>query len=163
MIGVQTCKQHFLIAGNIFVHEDEYIITTILGSCVSVCLWDALTKIGGINHYMLPFWNGQGLASPKYGSIAIPKMIEKMLELGSSKRRLQAKIFGGGEVLKVTSAAMNIGDRNIFLAQDILEKSGIPIVGSDVGGKTGRKIVYDIRTGSVYVKKLQNQIDDIRI
>jgi chemotaxis protein CheD len=163
MMDIKIDKQHFLMSGNIFVHEDPYIITTVLGSCVSVCLWDSLTKIGGINHYMLPFWNGEGLASPKYGSIAIPKMVDKMVELGSAKRNLRAKIFGGGEVLRITNAVMNIGERNVFLAQDMLERENIPVVGSDVGGKTGRKIIYDIRTGSVYVKKLVKQIDDIKI
>jgi chemotaxis protein CheD len=163
MTDVQTDKQYFLTSGNIFVHEDAYVVTTVLGSCVSVCLWDPLTKIGGINHYMLPFWNGEGLASPKYGSIAIPKMVDKMLELGSAKRNLRAKMFGGGEVLRVTGAVMHIGERNVLLAQDMLEQANIPIVASDVGGQTGRKIIYNTQTGSVYVKKLIHQIDDVKI
>ena len=163
MIDVTADKRHFLMSGCIFVHTDSYIVTTILGSCVSVCIWDRVTKIGGINHYMLPFWNGEGLASPKYGSIAILKMVEKMLVLGSAKKDLQAKIFGGGEVLTVTNALMNIGERNIILARDILMKENIPIVNADVGGKTGRKIIYDTYTGDVFVKKLHRQIDDIKI
>lgn len=151
------------MSGSIFVHQEAYIVTTVLGSCVSVCLWDPAKKIGGINHYMLPFWNGEGLASPKYGSIAIPKMIEKMIELGTLKRNLQAKIFGGGEVFGKPNAVMNIGERNIFFAQSVLEREHIPIISADVGGKTGRKIVYDLYTGCVLVKKLNTQIDDVRI
>lgn len=163
MMDIKNKKQYYLMSGSIFIHEEAYIVTTVLGSCVSVCLWDTVKKMGGINHYMLPFWNGEGLASPKYGTIAIPKMIEKMIELGSFKRNLQAKIFGGGEVFGKSNAAMNIGARNILIAQDVLERERIPIMSSDVGGKTGRKIVYDLYTGSVLVKRLHMQIDDIKI
>ncbi len=163
MTSIDTSQHYFLQSGCIFASNDPQIVTTVLGSCVSVCLWDAEKKIGGINHYMLPLWNGEGLASPRYGSIAIPKLIEKMLELGADKKNLRAKIFGGGEVFWVTNAVMNIGERNIILAQDMLEDEEIPIVSSDVGGKTGRKIIYNTGTGNVLMKKLNKQIDDIKI
>jgi chemotaxis protein CheD len=155
-------KHHFLLSGRIFVHGDAYSVTTVLGSCVSVCLWDPISKTGGMNHYMLPLWNGEDLASPKYGSIAITEMIEKMIRLGSDKRDLRAKIFGGGEMLRVTNAALNVGERNVLLAYGVLEKENIPIVGADVGGKIGRKIIYDLRTGDAFVKRL-SQIEDIII
>jgi len=163
MINIETDNRHFLMSGSIFVHEDAHVVTTILGSCVSVCLWDPVKKVGGINHYMLPLWNGEGLASPKYGSIAIPVMVEKILELGSSKRNLQAKIFGGGEVFGVSSSTMHIGERNIILARDMLEMEKIPVVNFDVGGNIGRKIVYDTGTGSVLVKKFNKKIDESNI
>jgi chemotaxis protein CheD len=163
MTNLNNDKRYYLMAGGIFIHQDAYIVTTVLGSCVSVCIWDSAKKMGGINHYMLPFWNGEGLASPKYGTIAIPKMIEKMIELGSVKRNLQAKIFGGGEVFGKPNALMNIGERNILIAQSLLEKEHIQIVSADVGGMAGRKIVYDLFTGNVFVKKLNKQIDDIKI
>lgn len=154
---------HYLLPGNIFAHADPHIVTTVLGSCVSVCLWDQIRRIGGINHYMLPLWNGDGLASPKYGNIAIEKLLEKMLNLGSLKGNLKAKIFGGGVVLKISNGVLNVGERNIILAQDMLRQEGIPIISSDVGGQTGRKILFNTLTGGVLMKKLNRQIDDIRI
>lgn len=154
---------HYLLPGNLFAHSHSHVVTTVLGSCVSVCLWDPGKKIGGINHYMLPLWNGEGLASPKYGNIAIDKLIEKMLELGCERRSLRAKVFGGGEMFRVTNAVMNIGERNIVLAQDVLSDKKIPIIASDVGGKTGRKLIYDTGTGAISMKRLTRQIDDIRI
>ncbi len=155
---INSHKQYFLLSGSIVARKDPCVITTILGSCVSVCLWDPSSKIGGMNHYMLPFWNGEGLASPKYGSIAVPKLIEKVLHLGAARKNLQAKVFGGGEVLSVTNSVMNIGERNILFARDILEKERIPIISADVGGDSGRKIVFDICTGSVFVKKILKKL-----
>jgi chemotaxis protein CheD len=111
---------------------------------------------------MLPFWNGKRIASMKYGSIAIPTIIEKMIELGSVKKNLQAKIFGGCAVLGRPNSAMNIGEGNIIIAKSILIKEQIPIICEDVGGTRGRKIVYDLFMGTVLVRKLNNQIDDIK-
>lgn len=154
---------HYLLAGNLFAHQEPHVVTTVLGSCVSVCLWDCLARRGGINHFMLPLWNGEGLASPKYGNIAILKLIERMRELGSEKRNLRAKVFGGGIVLNVTNSFMNIGERNVLLAEDVLKSENIPVISADTGGNVGRKIIYNTESGMVLVKKLMKQIDDIRI
>ena len=93
--------KHYLYPGDIFVNLSPHSITTVLGSCIAVCMYDYKLKIGGMNHYLLPFWNGEGLASPRYGNIAIPKLIEKLLSLGSERKNLRAKVFGGGMVLSV--------------------------------------------------------------
>jgi len=154
---------HYLVAGSLFAHEERHIVTTVLGSCVSVCLWDGVRSQGGINHYMLPFWNGEGLASPKYGNIAIAKLIEKMLDLGSDRRNLRAKVFGGGIVLNVSNPFMNIGERNVQLAEDTLRSENIPVLSADTGGNVGRKLIYNTESGIVLVKRLTRQIDDIRI
>jgi chemotaxis protein CheD len=156
-------KHHYLFPGNLFVRREPHIITTVLGSCVSVCLWDSVLRFGGMNHYMLPLWNGEGLASPKYGNIAIPKLIEKMMDLGSNKSNLKAKVFGGGEVLKVSQGVLNVGERNVSIARDLLNDAGLSVVGSDLGGITGRKIIFNTQTGSVLMKRLKRQIDDIRV
>lgn len=163
MTSDEELKQHYLFPGNIFVHREPHVITTVLGSCVSVCLWDTVLKFGGMNHYMLPLWNGDGLASPRYGNIAIPKLIDRMTEKGSKKANIKAKVFGGGEVLKISKGVMNVGERNIVIARDMLKELGIPIIGSDLGGTTGRKIIFNTATGSVYLKRLRQQVDDIKI
>lgn len=129
-------------------------MTTVLGSCVSVCLWDSVNRIGGINHYLLPFWNGEGLRTPRYGNIAIPLLLEKLLEAGCSRANLKAKIFGGGKVLEQMSGVLNIGDRNITYAENALDEANIPVIGRDVGGTTGRKLLFLTESGEVFVKKL---------
>lgn len=162
MLGLNN-NTHYLLPGNLFAHAHEQTVITVLGSCVSVCLCDTRRGIGGINHFMLPFWNGEGLASPRFGNIAVMKLLEKMVSLGADRHHLQAKVFGGGDMLRATSALMNIGQRNIELARDLLKNEKIPIISEDTGGKHGRKLVYNTRTGVVLVKLLKKQIDDINI
>jgi chemotaxis protein CheD len=146
--------QHFLYPSTLFASRDSYMVKTILGSCVAICLWDPVAKIGGINHYMLPTWNGNELASPKYGNIAIERLVEKMLQLGCKKGDLQAKIFGGGDLISTDRSAMLIGERNIRVARMILEENNIPVVASSTGGRKGRKILFFTDTGEVRHKFL---------
>ncbi len=143
---------HFLYPAALFVSDKPYLISTILGSCVAVCLWDPVLKLGGMNHYMLPFWNGQGLASPRHGNIAIEKLIDNVVALGSNKNTLKAKIFGGAEVISSNISQFHIGKRNIELAKQLLEEYKIPIVSSSTGGKQGRKIIFNTFTGEVLQK-----------
>jgi chemotaxis protein CheD len=133
-------------------------VTTILGSCVAVCLWDRYLGIGGINHYMLPTWNGMELASPKYGNIAIERLTERMLQLGCKKNNLVAKVFGGGEVITVSSSSMHIGERNIMVAEEMLQDQNIPIIGRSTGGKNGRKIIFNTHTGEVLQCYIKNSM-----
>ncbi|HEX6770065.1 MAG TPA: chemotaxis protein CheD, partial [Candidatus Binatia bacterium] len=72
----------YLHPGQLFVAADSYAVTTILGSCVAVCLWDPVTRIGGINHFLLPTFSGQGIASPRFGNIAIKDLLDQLAELG---------------------------------------------------------------------------------
>lgn len=139
----------------LFAVREKHQVTTILGSCVSVCLWDPGQRTGGMNHYIFPHWNGEGLASPKYGNVAIVKLIDLMMDLGSKKRHLRAKIFGGASTIMHSRGLLNVGERNIQLSQDVLKEEGIPIISSDVGGRFGRKIIFDTETGSVLVKMIR--------
>ena len=108
--------KHYLYPSALFAEKKPYLVDTVLGSCVAVCLFDTRLKIGGINHFMLPLWNGNGLASPKFGNIATEKLIEKMLRNGSSAKDLIAKVFGGANQM---NSSMNIGARNIEIAKEV--------------------------------------------
>jgi chemotaxis protein CheD len=109
---------------------------------------------GGMNHFMLPLWNGEGLPTPKYGNIAIENLIRKMLNLGCAKERLLAKVFGGGNVLNGGSGLYPVGDRNITIAEELLLQHGIRIAASDTGGTRGRKILFNTHTGTVLMARL---------
>jgi chemotaxis protein CheD len=157
----QQYSPYFLYPSAIFVSKDPHQISTILGSCVAVCMWDKILKFGGMSHFMLPLWNGEGLASPKYGNIAIEKLLEKMNALGSNKHNLVAKIFGGGEVIDIQRQHFHIGERNIKLAQEMMDELRIPIVSSSVGGKYGRKIIMNTLTGEIKQRYVKREIKNI--
>jgi len=145
---------HFLHPSSLYVGSDSRWVTTILGSCVAVCFFDKRKYIGGINHFMLPYWNGEGLESPKYGNVAIVQLFQKMLDFGAKKEDIVCKIFGGAEVLTNQYSVFNVGQRNIELAYKVLGELGIPVVNSSTGGKLGRKIHFNTGTGEVLQKYL---------
>lgn len=153
MATEEPLNKHFLFPGTIFAEPHEYLISTVLGSCVAVCLWDNVNRKGGMNHIMLPLWNGEGLATPKYGNIAMEKLLSKVLSIGCRREHLLAKVFGGANVSGTGLEVFMIGDRNISLAFQMLEEFRIPVVANDVGGKIGRKIIMNSESGVVLVGK----------
>jgi chemotaxis protein CheD len=148
--------RHFLFPGTLHASQQECTITTVLGSCVSVCLWDQIHGCGGMNHFMLPLWNGEGLATPKYGTIAMEKLLERVLQINCQQAYLVAKVFGGANINETGNDAFLIGDRNTTLALQVLKEWRIPVVAADVGGRAGRKIIMNTRTGEVLVGKRHN-------
>lgn len=145
---------HYLYPGAIFVPRKRHLVTTVLGSCVSVCLWHADAQVGGINHYLLPLWNGDGLPTPKYGNVAIMRLIEKVRGLAGNDGTLIAKVFGGASMWEQSgSGALAVGERNVELALRMLDEQKVKIVGKDVHGGMGRKIIFDTETGSVLLKR----------
>ena len=153
----QNTDSYFLLPGAIKCSRSPIEITTLLGSCVAVCLWDKNLKIGGINHYMMPFWNGTGLASPKYGNIAIEKLINQMINLGSNPSNLVAKVFGGASGLTTNNSPFNIGERNIDIQKHILKQFEINVIASSTGGNIGRKIIFNTETGVVRMKYIKSK------
>ena len=97
------------LPGGVFAHPEPHQVTTVLGSCVAVCLWDSDRRLGGINHYLLALWNGEGLPTPRYGNIAIHKLAEKVERAGAKRSRIKAKIFGGSSILQTQSGLLNVG------------------------------------------------------
>lgn len=147
----------YLPPGLLYAAATPAAVTTVLGSCVAVCLFDPALRAGGINHFLLPFWNGDGLASPKYANIALPGLLERMLELGCRRQGLQAKIFGGGAVFRQAGGLFGVGERNIRFAEEFLAEAGIPIVARDVGEYFTRKVIFTLHTGQVLVRRLRAQ------
>ena len=143
----------YLFPAEIFVSREPIMVSTVLGSCIAVCLWDTRFAIGGMNHYLLPLWNGDGLATPKYGNIAIHQLFEKVLAQGAERKSLQAKIFGGAAMWNTRDGLFAIGLRNIELAQQQLKELQIPLVASDVGGTLSRKIFFNTADGSVLLRR----------
>lgn len=155
-LGVEQRRQSiYLHPGKVFVSSKPCDVTTILGSCVAVCLWDPVLGTGGINHYLLPYWTGEGESSARFGNVAIELLIRGLLSLGNERPRLQAKIFGGACVLDaMRNAKGHLGSKNVEVARKFLGEAGIPVVGGDVGGCQGRKLIFRVDDGTAWVRLL---------
>jgi chemotaxis protein CheD len=148
--------RYYLYPGTLFASKKPHIVNTILGSCVALTLWDPVLKVGGINHYMLPKWNGAGTPTYKYGDIAIAGLLKRMLDFGCHRNNLIAKVFGGSET-GVPNGVFHIGKRNIDLAFELLDKENILIVSHSVGGPTGRKVIFYSESGEVMIKNIGHE------
>lgn len=137
-------KRYYLEPGYIFVSSEPYIITTVLGSCISVALWDKRQKIGGMNHYILAKTENELERTTRYGNVSIPLLIRLMKENGSEKKDIVAYVAGGAvnEILNPF-----VREENIKMAEDLLEKYKIKVLKKDVRGFTGRKINFNTYTG----------------
>lgn len=162
MTNTETTHQ-FLYASALIVSNKPALIKTVLGSCVSVCIFDKENGVGGINHFMLPYWMGNELASPKFGNVAMKKLVEKAISLGADLKYLKAKVFGGAEVLNYPNCHFKIGSKNIEVARLFLSEFGIPIISSDTGGSEGRKITFNTESGEVYSKKIVSSTEALKI
>jgi chemotaxis protein CheD len=126
--------------------------TTILGSCVAVCLHDPVTEIGGLNHFLLPVPTDDTEPSPRYAPTAIETLIQRLLAEGARKERLVAQLFGGASVLRAfTNDVNHLGRRNVTAALELLAAHRIRVKGSDTGGTHGRKLTFVPRDGSTTV------------
>lgn len=146
-------RRVFLHTGDLIVGNERLEIKTLLGSCVSVCMWDFKEAIGGMNHFIMPEWKGRGPATPGYGNIAMELLYEKMIIMGAMNENIIAKIFGGARILGENSSITNPGTKNIKGAREFLNNINIPVVAEDTGGKNGRTIIFHTDTGEVWVKK----------
>lgn len=145
----------YLPPGLLYASREAAAVTTVLGSCVAVCLYDPVARAGGINHYLLPFWNGDGLPSPKYANVALPKLMERMAALGCNPRGLRAKLFGGGAVFKQVGGLFGVGERNVLFAERYLADAGIPVIARDLGGSWTRKVIFHVHTGEAFVRRIR--------
>jgi chemotaxis protein CheD len=149
-----------LYAGQLVASAEPSMVTTILGSCVAVCLWDRGKAIGGINHFLLPDKVGGDQFSARFGSVACKRLIERMAGLGSVPHDLQAKVFGGASVLDAfRGGTQQLGAKNVEMALAVLAHERIAVVATDVGGRFGRRLVYFTDTGAAWVKTIQRGLD----
>lgn len=146
-----------LLPGEFYVTSENLLLVTVLGSCIAACVRDTVTGIGGMNHFMLPdAGSSQGLTgSPaRYGSFAMEVLINSLLKLGARRNLLEAKIFGGGAVMRELSSS-HVGERNAEFAVNYLKAEGIRLVSSDVLGELPRKVYFFPSTGKVLVRRIK--------
>jgi chemotaxis protein CheD len=141
-----------VLPGEYFVHDEDVLIMTTLGSCIAACLWDRERRIGGMNHFMLPE-GGAGSDSGRYGSYAMELLINELMKKGASRLTLEAKVFGGGAVISGMNT-INVGERNTAFVLDYLKTERIPVVSKDVLDIYPRKVCFFPASGKAMVKRL---------
>lgn len=147
-----------VLPGEFFVSDEDIVITTVLGSCVAACIWDRHAGIGGMNHFMLPGGEGGRDADPvglagRYGVFAMEQLINELIKRGGRKANFEAKVFGGGQVLR-NMTSINIGERNAQFVEQFLRTEGIRIGARDLLDVHPRRVAFFPATGRALCKKL---------
>lgn len=150
---VPVPASYFLKPGYIFLPTQPTVVSTVLGSCVAVILWDKRRKVGGINHFQMPACRPGDQPTARFGDASTVMLIRMMVQDGSEKKHLEAQIFGGAYNPEVSS--QNVGQENVRVARRVLARHGVRVVSEDVGGELGRKIVYDAALNEVAVLKVE--------
>ena len=144
-----------IIQGETYVSDEKgLVVSTVLGSCVAACLHDPLARIGGMNHFLLPDGpDGRSAANAtSFGVHAMELLINGLLSRGADKRRIQAKLFGGARLFQGLG---DIGGRNAQFANRFLADEGITVVGSSLGGESGRRVEYEPSSGRARQLRLE--------
>jgi len=153
-----NCEAIKILPGEYYVTNKGMMIGTVLGSCVSACIRDRISGIGGMNHFMLPEagvdQNNPVSESARYGAYAMELLVNQLMKIGANRKNLEAKVFGGGNVLRNLSI-INIGDRNANFVRKYLKNEDIRIVGEDLSDRYARKVYFFPVTGKVMVKKIE--------
>ncbi|UVW27484.1 chemoreceptor glutamine deamidase CheD [Massilia sp. H6] len=156
------CDAAKILPGEYYYTGKNMLIVTVLGSCVSACIRDRVTGLGGMNHFMLPDSgdvNNPVSASMRYGTFAMEILINDLLKAGARRDNLEAKVFGGGAVLRGFTA-MNVGERNAAFVMSFLKTERIPVLAEDLNDIYPRKVYFFPKTGKVLVKKLMQTQND---
>jgi chemotaxis protein CheD len=154
-----------LLPGEYYVTLRGEMICTVLGSCVSACVRDRTTGIGGMNHFMLPLdrsrgesaWADARSAATRYGNVAMEWLINDLLKVGAKRSNLEFKLVGGGKVL---AAMTDVGAGNIEFVRNYMRTEGFDVAGEDLGDVYPRKVHFYPETGLVRVKKLLSTRND---
>lgn len=147
----------YLQPGQLYVSAAPARVTTILGSCIAVGLWDDEREVGGINHFMLPHQPSTLGPSDRFANFAMPRLLDKLLMAGARENRLRAKVFGGACVLGIGATGEHLGLKNRHAAIAFLTEHRIPVVAEETGGEVGRKLIFHTNDGVVLLKRLTRE------
>ncbi|MDR1921455.1 MAG: chemotaxis protein CheD [Candidatus Adiutrix sp.] len=148
--AVEVYRYH-LEPGSIFACGEPAMVSTVLGTCVAICLHDRRLKIGGMNHFLYPKTKAFARPTVHEATVAIPALIKMMQRQGSRLEDMEAQIFGGGEISGLGGG--DIGYKNVKMARKLLKKNGIRVVSEDVGGLKGRRLIFHTGTNEALIMK----------
>lgn len=143
-----------IIVGGVFASKEPKVVRTLLGSCVAACLYDPVAQVGGMNHFMLPDGESQpGADSARFGVHAMEVLVNEIMKLGGDRRRLQAKVFGGADVVDSLRSSSGVGQRNSEFVRTFLRTEGITLVGERLGGRSPLEVRFHTGTGKALVRE----------
>jgi chemotaxis protein CheD len=151
-----------LLPGDYYVTSNHELLTTVLGSCISACIRDKVTGIGGMNHFMLPETTQHKLNAgaeavvgnaTRYGNYAMEHLINTILENGGKRKNLEVKIFGGGKIIPTLG---DVGSKNVQFVLEYIDTEALRLVSQDLGDIYPRKVNFYPKTGKVRMKKIKN-------
>lgn len=150
--------------GEFHAAASPIMIRTLLGSCIAACLWDPFARVGGMNHFLLPYPVGSqsGDDSARFGVHAMELLVGKLQGLGAQRGRLIGKLFGGGHVLGMPDTEQSVPRRNIRFIEEFMAVEGIPVASSDLGGIHGRVVIFSTATGKAYVRRMSSMPRETR-
>lgn len=144
----------YLKPGDLYTSATGEVLKTTVGSCISVCLFDPVNSIGGMNHYMFSE-SSSSCNDNKCGDIAIPNLIRDMIKKGAVLKNLRASLVGGGSSFSSVNK-LSAGKKNINMAESILKKEGIPIVYREIGGCHGRRVLFYTDINKLEITELED-------
>lgn len=156
-----------ILPGEFYVSKNAEIISTVLGSCISACIWDEVNGVGGMNHFLLPVqktissknWGSDPASyTTRYGNWAMEYLVNEVIKHGATRNNMKAKIFGGGKIINAMTT--DVGNGNVEFVLEYLKLENIPIIAQDTGGPWPRKVMFDPLTGRAQVKKLRSMHND---
>ena len=154
-------KKYTVFPGQFVITTVPTLVSTVLGSCVSVCLWDRENHVSGMNHYLLPGTADDDASNSTRGLTATRLLIRSMLNRQVKPENIEAKVFGGCNSLYRNNDLFKVGERNITMAFDVLKEFNIPVRAQHTGGMYGRKIVFNTATGKVRMRLLVKSVVEI--
>ncbi|HEY5824882.1 MAG TPA: chemotaxis protein CheD [Cyclobacteriaceae bacterium] len=154
-------KKHVVFPGQFIITSVPTLISTVLGSCVSICLWDKEKKIGAMNHYLLPGKPEDEIDNMNRGLTSIRMLIRSLINRNVNLHNLEAKVFGGCNSLYINNDYFKVGERNVEVAFELLKQFNITLKAQHVGGSVGRKIVFNTETGKVRMQLLSKTTAEI--
>lgn len=150
----------YLLPGEIIVTADAMKISTVLGSCVAVCLYDGERNIAGMNHYMFPVNKYNDADRLRFGDTSLEDMLSQMIRIGARKQKIIARVYGGSTMFLYTVPNLNIGQQNTEVAIRFLKENEIPVKSIETGGRLGRKIIFDTSAAVISCSLLKSQVID---
>lgn len=167
-VPFNSTRRVIIDPGEYYVSREPEVISTLLGSCVSACLYDPVKRVFGMNHFLLAY-HRVAASKPiihsdegRYGVYAMELLINGLMKLGANRSNLQAKCFGGGNVLKLREDRENqktVGDVNVEFIKEFLQNEKIPLVSSCLGGSHGRNVHFMGTDYSVFIKKIGETLE----